>query len=204
MLRLDESLVTSDQNKDILVKLEEAGIDLHIAAIAPNLGVATVKALPTDSRCWPHQPSQPVHLNRFVRDKENGAVAHVTVLPAGISALDNKMAEAQEEAALEPSCTHSWLVAAGSISYVFKHPYGLTNDIMFTFDVELPTNIVPANQDGEVESCDLISVQDALSRRSESECILLLDFFVRHGALPADNFVDYEKLQRASRSTENL
>ncbi|KAG6582806.1 RNA-binding protein [Phytophthora cinnamomi] len=171
------------------------------------------------------------HLNGFVRDKETGAVSHVWIatrsaskkrwplmrdtivgggLPAGISALDNMVKEAEEEAGLEPSWTRPRLVAAGSISYVSKHPYGLTNDTMIIFDVELPSHTVPANQDGEVESFDLLPVQDALARLwSEPErfkpdvCLLLLDFFVRHGVITADNFADYEELQRALRSTEN-
>ncbi|KAL3662519.1 hypothetical protein V7S43_012374 [Phytophthora oleae] len=171
------------------------------------------------------------HLNGFVRDKETGNVTHVWIatrsaskkrwplmrdtivgggLPVGISALDNMVKEAQEEAGLKPDWARPRCVAAGSISYVSKHPYGLTNDTMFIFDVELPTDVVPLNQDGEVESFDLLPVQEALSRLwSEPErfkpdvCILLLDFFVRHGVLNADNFDDYEELQQALRSTEN-
>ncbi|OWZ05830.1 RNA-binding protein [Phytophthora megakarya] len=171
------------------------------------------------------------HLNGFVRDKDTGVVSHVWIatrsaskkrwplmhdtivgggLPAGISALENMVKEAQEEAGLEPSWTRKRFVAAGSISYVSKHPYGLTNDTMFIFDVELPTDIAPVNQDGEVESFDLLPVQDVLSRLwSEPKrfkpdvCILLLDFFIRHGILTADNFVDYEELQRELHNTKN-
>lgn len=171
------------------------------------------------------------HLNGFVRDKETGTVTHVWIatrsaskkrwplmrdtvvgggLPSGISALDNMVKEAQEEAGLDPSWTRPRFVAAGSISYVSKHPYGLTNDTMLIFDVELPTDVTPVNQDGEVESFDLMPVQDVLSRLwSEPErfkpdvCILLLDFFIRHGVISADNFADYEELQRALRNSEN-
>ncbi|POM61543.1 RNA-binding protein, partial [Phytophthora palmivora] len=170
------------------------------------------------------------HLNGFVRDKDTGVVTHVWIatraaskkrwplmhdtivgggLPAGISALDNMVKEAQEEAGLEPSWARQRFVAAGR--YVSKHPYGLTNDTMFIFDLELPRGIAPVNQDGEVESFDLLPVQDALSRLwSEPKrfkpdvCILLLDFFIRHGVLTADNFTDYEELQRALHNTENL
>jgi 8-oxo-dGTP pyrophosphatase MutT (NUDIX family) len=171
------------------------------------------------------------HLNGFVRDKETGVVTHVWIatrsaskkrwplmrdtivgggLPAGMTALENMVKEAEEEAGLAPAWTRSRFVAAGSISYVSKHPYGLTNDTMLIFDVELPNDVVPANQDGEVESFDLLPVQDALAQLwSEPErfkpdvCLLLLDFFVRHGVLTADNFADYEELQRALRNTEN-
>ncbi|KAE8986124.1 hypothetical protein PR002_g22446 [Phytophthora rubi] len=171
------------------------------------------------------------HLNGFVRDKETGAVTHVWIatrsaskkrwplmrdtivgggLPAGISALDNMVKEAEEEAGLEPSWTRQRFVSVGSISYVSKHPYGLTSDTMLIFDVELPSGIVPANQDGEVESFDLLPVQDALAllwsepeRFKPDVCLLLLDFFVRHGVITADNFSDYEELQRALRSTKN-
>ncbi|KAE8909156.1 hypothetical protein PF005_g7827 [Phytophthora fragariae] len=171
------------------------------------------------------------HLNGFVRDKVTGAVTHVWIatrsaskkrwplmrdtivgggLPAGISALDNMVKEAEEEAGLEPAWTRQRFVSVGSISYVSKHPYGLTSDTMLIFDVELPSGIVPANQDGEVESFDLLPVQDALAllwsepeRFKPDVCLLLLDFFVRHGVITADNFADYEELQRALRSTKN-
>ncbi|CAI5717880.1 unnamed protein product [Peronospora destructor] len=122
------------------------------------------------------------HLNGFVRNKETDVVTHIWIatrsaskkrwplmldtivgggLPTGISALDNMVKEAKEEAGLIPSWTHPRFVAAGSISYVSKHPYGLTNNTMLIFDVEMPLGLIPANQDGEVESFELLSVPDS-------------------------------------------
>ncbi|RLN80676.1 hypothetical protein BBJ28_00015750, partial [Nothophytophthora sp. Chile5] len=48
-LLIDEALVSNGQDKDILVSLEEADINLHIAPNAEKLGVATAKSRPTDS-----------------------------------------------------------------------------------------------------------------------------------------------------------
>ncbi|RLN25719.1 hypothetical protein BBO99_00003896 [Phytophthora kernoviae] len=170
------------------------------------------------------------HLNGFVRDKETRAVTHVWLatrsatkkrwplmldtivgggLPTGSSALANMVKEAEEEAGLVPSRTCSRFLAAGSIPYVVDHPLGLVNDTMLIYDVELPQDVIPENQDDEVERFDLWPVQDALNLLlSESErfkpdvCLVLLDFFVRHGVLTADNLADYEELQRALHSKD--
>ncbi|RLN72851.1 hypothetical protein BBJ28_00018799 [Nothophytophthora sp. Chile5] len=171
------------------------------------------------------------HLNGFVRDETSGAVSHVWLatrsatkkrwpllldtlvgggLPADSSALANMLKESQEEAGLTPLWTQTRLVAAGSLLYVMDHPFGLVNDTMMVYDLELPRDVVPANQDGEVDHFDLWPVQDAVEclwaepeRFKPDVCLLLLDFFVRHGVLTADNFVDYELLQRALRKVEN-
>lgn len=170
------------------------------------------------------------HLNGYVRDAKFGVVTHVWIatrsgskkrwplmrdtivgggLPAGISAFDNMIKEAQEEAGLEPSWSSPRFVAAGSISYVSQHPYGLTNQTMLIYDVELPLDVIPSNQDGEVESFELLPVQDVLTslwlepeRVKPDVCILLLDFFVRYGIITADNFTDYQELQQELHSVK--
>lgn len=171
------------------------------------------------------------HLNGFVRDKETGAVTHVWLatrsaskkrwpllldtivgggLPSGSSALENMVKEAGEEAGLDPSKTRSRCIAAGSIPYVVDHTLGLVNDTMLIYDIELPDSIVPKNQDGEVERFDLYPVDEALKillsdfeRFKPDVCLVLLDFFVRHGVLTADNFTDYEELQRVLHCTNS-
>lgn len=169
------------------------------------------------------------HLNGYVRSS-NG-VSHVWIatrsatktrwpslldsiaaggLPAELSAMDNMIKEAQEEAGLDPEWTRDRLVPCGSYAYSLDERGGLKHNIMFFFDIELPRGMTPVNQDGEVEKFELWPVQDVLNclweepeRFKPDVGVLLLDFFVRHGVLTADSFRDYEKLQLALRGNES-
>lgn len=129
-------------------------------------------------------------------------------LPAGISARDNMVKEAQEEAGLEPAWTRERLVSTGSFTYVLDERNGLKNNTMFFFDLELPRDVQPVNQDGEVAKFELWPVEDVLAclwdepeRFKPDVCVLMLDFFVRHGILTADSFPDYEELVFALRGS---
>lgn len=129
-------------------------------------------------------------------------------LPSGISAWDNMIKEAQEEAGLDPAWTRERLVATGSFTYVLDERNGLKNNTMFFFDLELPRDVQPVNQDGEVEKFELWPVSDVLAclwdepeRFKPDVCVLLLDFFVRHGVLTADNFPGYQDLVLALRGS---
>ncbi|KAG3197333.1 hypothetical protein JG687_00003561 [Phytophthora cactorum] len=79
-LLLDESLVTSGQDKVILVKLEEAGINLHIAPNAAKLGVATAKSRPTDTLSTEYGSTD---LTIEVVNGVSAAIAHINQYSSG-------------------------------------------------------------------------------------------------------------------------
>lgn len=171
------------------------------------------------------------HLNGFVRNERDRSVSHMWIaqrslskkkwpglletivgggLPANISAHDNMVKESEEEAGLSPSWVSPRLVPTGSIGYVLDERSGLQNNTMFIYDLELPRSMEPVNRDGEVEGFELWSVGDVLESLSEEPekfkpdvCLVLLDFFVRHGIFTPDNFPAYQELQYALRSARN-
>lgn len=131
-------------------------------------------------------------------------------LPTGISALENMVKEAHEEAGLDPEWTRSRLVATGTFTYVLDERNGLKNNTMFFYDLELPKDMTPVNRDGEVEKFELWTVEHVLQcmwdepdRFKPDVCVMLLDFFVRHGVLTPDDFEDYQDLQISLRGCES-
>lgn len=169
------------------------------------------------------------HLNGFVQ--ADGRVTHVWIaqrsatkkqwpgrldtivgggLPADTSVLQNMIKEAEEEASLPPRWTASRLVAARSISYAQDLREGLHYNTMFVFDLEMPRGMEPASNDGEVQAFECWAVADLVQSLSEEPerfkpniCLVLLDFLVRHGVFTADNFEEYEELQRAVNSVQS-
>ncbi|DAZ92849.1 TPA: hypothetical protein N0F65_012520, partial [Lagenidium giganteum] len=167
------------------------------------------------------------HLNGFVRCPSTQRVSHVWIakrsanksrwpgkldtivgggLPSGVTALDNMIKESQEEAGLCPSYTAGRLVATGSIGYLLDERNGLQNNTMFIYDLDMTDGAQPATYDQEVEEFQLWPVDELLySLKARPEdfkpdiCIVLLDFFVRHGILTADNMDSYDAMQHELR-----
>ena len=112
--------------------------------------------------------------------------------PAGIRLLDNLVKECAEEAAIPPELARQ-ARAVGYISYWNQSGAQLKPDIMTCFDLELPEDFTPTAHDGEVESFELWPVQRVFetvrdTNRFKYNCnLVLIDFFVRHGLIAADD-----------------
>ncbi len=69
----------------------------------------------------------------------------------------------------------------------------LKPDVMTCFDLELPSDFTPQANDGEVQAFELWPVARVLetvrdSNQFKYNCnLVLIDFFVRHGLLSADD-----------------
>lgn len=151
-----------------------------------------------------------VHVNGFVRrsdgtlamwlgerarDRANwpGHLDQITAggQPVGLGLRENALKELEEEAGLEGDVV-AGLRPVGAISYIHEHESGLKPDTMFCFDLELRSDVVPKNRDGEVERFELWPVDDVVrvlrdTRRFKPNCALVaLDFLVRHGLLDVD------------------
>ena len=108
--------------------------------------------------------------------------------PAGISLQENLAKECAEEANIGPAyVAHAKPV--GTIGYCHELQYGLRNDLIFAYDLELPLNFRPANTDGEVEDFQLWPVEEVMEVVFSGDdfkfnCnLVLIDFFIRHGLL---------------------
>jgi isopentenyldiphosphate isomerase len=111
--------------------------------------------------------------------------------PAGIGLLDNLVKECGEEAGIPPELARH-AKAVGYISYWNQVGSQLKPDVMFCFDLELPADFTPRAHDGEVESFELWpiarvfeTVRDTFEFKYNCN-LVLIDFFVRHGLLAAD------------------
>ena len=118
--------------------------------------------------------------------------------PIGIGFTDNVLKECQEEAGIPLSLART-AKPVGTISYLTHRAEGVRNDVLVNYDLELPTDFEPVNTDGEVESFSLLPLDQVRQTLADGDafkfnCALVaLDFFVRWGAIEADD-PDYEEL----------
>jgi isopentenyldiphosphate isomerase len=123
--------------------------------------------------------------------------------PVGISLLDNLIKECGEEAGI-PSARARQAVPVGCISYLLEWPQGLKPDAMFCYDLELPADFTPKNQDGEIEEFFLWPAERAAeivrdTREFKFNCnLVIIDFLIRHGLLPPEH-PDYVEICRRLR-----
>jgi hypothetical protein len=112
--------------------------------------------------------------------------------PVSIGLHDNLIKECAEEASIPRSLAQQ-AKAVSFISYLNQSGPQLKPDLMICFDLELPEDFTPRANDGEVHSFELWPVQRVLETvRDTSDfkynCnLVLIDFFVRHGLLSADD-----------------
>lgn len=112
--------------------------------------------------------------------------------PAGIGLHDNLIKECEEEAGI-PRALAADAKAVSFISYVNQTGSQLKPDLMVCFDLELPEDFTPHANDGEVQSFELWPVRRVFetvrdTRDFKYNCnLVLIDFFVRHGLIAADD-----------------
>ena len=117
-------------------------------------------------------------------------------LVAGGIAWDHGLAatlakEAEEEAAI-PGPLIARARPAGAISYRMETRLGVRNDVLFVYDLELPTDFVPHNTDGEISEFTLMDAGEVMARVRDSDDVkfnvnlVLIDFALRHGIITPD------------------
>jgi hypothetical protein len=106
----------------------------------------------------------------------------------GQGAAATLVKEAEEEAAV-PAELVAHAVAAGALTYRMETRLGIRDDVMFVYDLEVPDDFTPSNEDGELDGFELMPLTDVLERVRTSSAfkfnvnLVILDFAVRHGAL---------------------
>ncbi|KAK8105397.1 NUDIX hydrolase domain-like protein [Apiospora kogelbergensis] len=121
--------------------------------------------------------------------------------------------EADEEASLPEDFVRKHAQSVGVVTYVAESAAGsggelglVVPDVLFVYDLEVGSDIIPKPQDDEVEQFYLMSVgevKEALLREEfKTNCAsVMIDFFVRHGILTDDNEPDFlEIVTRLHRS----
>ncbi|KMT03012.1 hypothetical protein BVRB_8g195750 [Beta vulgaris subsp. vulgaris] len=125
-------------------------------------------------------------------------------LPYGIPCGENMMKECEEEAGI-PTSISKKVEPVGAVSYMDINGDRLKRDVLFCYDLKLPEDFVPSNNDGEVESFRLIPVPHVANviKRTQffkSNCTLvIIDFLFRHGYI-CPEYGGYLKLLESLRS----
>jgi len=119
-------------------------------------------------------------------------------LAVGYTVLETALKEAKEEASI-PRTLLKNLKAAGTVSFYFESERGLFPNTEFVYDLELPVDFQPENEDGEVESFHLVTAGEAkeicLSPQFKTtSCPVTLDFLVRHSIINSHNEPDLPQL----------
>ncbi|KAI0541418.1 hypothetical protein GGR58DRAFT_456981 [Xylaria digitata] len=122
-------------------------------------------------------------------------------IAAGTTALETIIKEAGEEASLGSELVRTRVRSTGLLSYVSStdaiHGWPgesglLCPGIVYTYDMELPVDVIPKPHDGEVGSYSLMSVGDVQAALLNNEfkpdaAVVVIDFLVRHGVITAEN-----------------
>ena len=125
-------------------------------------------------------------------------------LPVGLSLAENVIKEAAEEASV-PEDLAGTARPAGVITYMLDTKNGLRRDMLFVYDLKLPADFTPENDDGEVSGFVKWPAQQALRVVEETDefkfnvNLVIIDFAIRHGLIAPDH-PDYVRLIRGLRA----
>jgi len=134
------------------------------------------------ARRSPHKAIDPGMLDNLV----GGGVA------AGTSVAATVVKEAWEEAGLPPDLART-ARAAGSVEIRRAQPDGLHLETIFVHDLDLPSDAVPVNKDGEVAEFRLVTPDQAaqlVAHESGPDVVtadaslVIVDWLMRHGYVP--------------------
>ncbi|NKB44463.1 MAG: DUF4743 domain-containing protein [Alphaproteobacteria bacterium] len=119
--------------------------------------------------------------------------------PAKLGLMENLIKECAEEAGL-PRALVETAIPIGTVHYCFETQIGLKPDTLFCYDLAVPEDFEPCNQDGEITDFRLMPVQEALALIRAGDAfkfnvaLVILDFAIRHGILSPDTEPDYEAI----------
>lgn len=150
---------------------------------------------------------------RRSRDKPTWPSLLDNVIAGGIGypygVYETLLKEALEEANLGSSVIEPNVTASGVVSYLtyrattdierddFKDEKSfIVGEVEYIYDLKLDSGVVPEPNDGEVDSFNLLSLQEVVDALFRGEfrpnCgLVMVDFLVRHGYITAENEPNY-------------
>jgi hypothetical protein len=212
--------------QEVLEGLAERGAvsHLHGEKYAVTCGHRKQARMLIDRACAPHFGVRAFgqHMNGFVRD--NGQIkmwigrrsADRRVfplyldnlvaggLPWGVSLAENLRKECLEEADI-PGALADRALPVSAVIYCRDSERGLKPDVMYCYDLELPSDFEPRCTDGEVECFYLWPAEQVMETVRETDefklnCnLVIIDFLVRHGYISQDD-PDYLQIIQGLRS----
>ncbi len=119
--------------------------------------------------------------------------------PAHLSIAENLRKECEEEAGM-PADLADRALPVGTVTYCFETDRGLRVDTLFCYDLPVPEDFRPLNQDGEISGFELMPVQEVLDLIRDGTAfkfnvsLVVLDFAIRRGLLSPDTEPDFERI----------
>lgn len=118
--------------------------------------------------------------------------------------------ESKEEANLDQEVIESSIRAAGVVSYLY-FPSGIeevafksesdfiVGEVEYVYDLKLPADVTPTPNDGEVDSFNLLTLQQTVDALVKGEfkpncALIMVDFLVRHGYITTENEPNFLQL----------
>jgi len=104
----------------------------------------------------------------------------------GIDIIQTAIKEAAEEANVPPEIAAN-LKAVGTVSFFHESERGIHPNTEFVFDLELPENFTPDNNDGEVSGWELVPVNQVVEVICSTTSFkitsspVVVDWLIRHG-----------------------
>jgi 8-oxo-dGTP pyrophosphatase MutT (NUDIX family) len=155
----------------------------------------------TGLKIWvpPRSPTISTYLNKLDSTVAGG-------VSAGTSPLQTIVREADEEASLGEDLTRKHIRSAGVLTYINLLEKGqgevdglVKPDMIYIYDMELAEDFIPKPHDDEVKEFYLMTsdeVKKALLQKEfkTNSAAVMIDFFIRHGLITADDECDYPEM----------
>jgi len=106
----------------------------------------------------------------------------------GHGVLETLIKEGEEEAQL-PAALARAAVPVGAVTYCMENRLGIRDDVLFVYDLEVPADFIPKNEDGEFTGFELMPADAVVERIRATDDfkfnvnLVILDFALRHGVL---------------------
>lgn len=135
-------------------------------------------------------------------------------IATGETAFESLVREAQEEASLPEEVVRKGAKAVGTVTYFHirdQRAGGETRllqpECQYAYDLELDADTIPKPSDDEVEGFELKTVEETKQALRDGEfkpncALVLIDFFVRHGIITAEDEGFIEVVARLHRRLE--
>ena len=160
------------------------GYGVHVNGYVRNVKTGHIDALWVATRS-PNKSTWPLMLDHIVAGGQ----------PFGLSPSENVIKECEEEAGI-PLEIASKALSVGAVSYLgLDEANNLKRDVLFCFDLEIPSDFIPEPVDGEVESFQLKSIDWVINKLAEGgklgykpNCnLVVIDFLIRHGFISPES-----------------
>lgn len=127
-------------------------------------------------------------------------------VPAHQTPFENVIQEADEEASLPSDLIKRDVRAAGALTYMGLSSESngakeslIVSDVVYVYDLAVGQEVKPIPKDDEVKEFYLMSVDEVKAALARGEfktnsAVVMIDFFVRHGIITADNEPDYVEI----------